>query len=140
MSKHKEFQINCLEWGCVRFIRTIPRGGDPWGSFRCFVGTPFEDYFTVVDSEMLGNAIRGHHMPLINALKPNSELISKKIPDDFLCDSYKNRSCPIRDKKKCKPGPKTPLCYVLSGFDPESLDVVVSSVRDGAHLLVVTGE
>lgn len=136
-----EFRINCMEWGFVNFIGPTRRGDDPWGDLAPLRGTYFEEYVSILESEIIENAIMGHVMPLISSLKPENNLISakinKKLGKETLCKNY--TSCGIRSKH-CNLNKKSPICYESKILNFELSYPVLNAIRDGTKIVVILGE
>ena len=139
MSKIIEISVDCGNWGKIKAIRPIPIGDNPYGVLSVFLGTYIEEYFNIIENNLLVDALNGNYIPFIRSLGAHPHLISKRITDDFLCDGYTSKSCKIRTKN-CKPGVKAPVCYHLSRFDENISCSVFNSIRDGVYILIVMNE
>lgn len=125
-------------WGFQKIGRVIPRKGDPWGPFRELVGTPWEQFFNVVPTGILDQALRGHGMPLLRLLgAPPARIIRKLLPlETTIC--IHSKSC-MAFTPDCVPNIKVPHCWNPPGnlSCSNDLSYVVSLWKEEIPVIIV---
>jgi hypothetical protein len=143
MSQLVPLQIEVEGWGTLEFMRALPRRGEPWGVLAPLRGTPWEEVISVVPGEALSHALHGYPWPLMRSLGPEPEELIQKLPPETWCIQLLDKSCPQRDKRKCRPGPSLPTCYQVGSLEAEAAMVayeVAIALGEGKYIIVTEGE
>ena len=141
----REFTCPDLKWGNPRFVRPIPRKGDPWGILAPLKDSKWGNLINVVQGDVVAHAIRGHATPLMQELGPSPRSCLKLISKEQQNWCVLVDSC-VSAGASCYPSEKTPDCYEA----PSEGDInyafslaatrVTLAWRDGFHVLVIVGD
>lgn len=123
-----------------KIMRAIPRGDDYYGALRPLI----EDegwctLFDVVTGEAMSHALHGYTHPLAQELrwKPEDRL-KRHAVKNLMCRYLTDQSCRRRKTAICRPCEKMPMCYAPEG-DYQGLKLeLLSSVKEGYYIVVVT--
>jgi hypothetical protein len=131
------------EWGPLRILRALPRIEDAWGCLAVLRGTYWEKVFCVVPGEVFSHALHGHFWPFLKLLGREPEVLCRLLPKEAVCARFQDKSCPLRDAKKCRPGTELPTCYQIAGLSSEAALVayeVARGLSEGFYIVITKGK
>jgi hypothetical protein len=141
MSDFHSFDLHDREWGVLRILRVVGRGGE-WGVLAPLRGTSWKALVSVVSGEAMSHALHRWATPLSRELGPPPSARIKRVPKaERWCELYLQKNCILRGEK-CYAGGEPPECYEASGVERRlviPLRRVVLAVSEGRYTVVVQG-